>query len=43
MAVTEVQTESYFSRLGNSFKGIGGGLLLFLIAFPLLFWNEGRR
>ncbi len=42
MAVTEVQTESYFSRLGNSFKGIGGGLLLFLIAFPLLFWNEGR-
>lgn len=42
MAVTEVQTESYFSRLGNSFKGIGGGLLLLLIAFPLLFWNEGR-
>ena len=42
MAVTEVQTESYFSRLGNSFKGIGGGLLLFLIAFPLLFGNEGR-
>ena len=42
MAVTEVQTESYFSRLGNSFKGLGGGLLLFLIAFPLLFWNEGR-
>ena len=42
MAVTEVQTESYFSRLGNSFKGIGGGLLLFLIVFPLLFWNEGR-
>ncbi len=42
MAVTEVQAESYFSRLGNSFKGIGGGLLLFLIAFPLLFWNEGR-
>lgn len=42
MAVTEVQTESYFSRLGNSFKGIGGGLLLFLIAFPLLFWNEAR-
>ena len=42
MAVTGVQTESYFSRLGNSFKGIGGGLLLFLIAFPLLFWNEGR-
>lgn len=39
---TEVTETSWFSRLGSSIKGIGFGILLFLVAFPLLFWNEGR-
>lgn len=39
---TEVTTESWSSRLGGSIKGIGFGLILFVAAFPLLFWNEGR-
>jgi hypothetical protein len=26
----------------ESIKGVGCGILLFLLAFPLLFWNEGR-
>jgi len=40
--VTKVTKQSWGSRLGGSFKGIGAGLIIFLIAFPLLFWNEGR-
>ncbi|MBQ6472849.1 MAG: hypothetical protein IJJ33_12765 [Victivallales bacterium] len=39
---TVVTSQGYFSRIGGSIKGIGGGLLLFIVAFPLLFWNEGR-
>ncbi len=39
---TETTSESWFGRLGNSIKGILFGLLLFVLAFPLLFWNEGR-
>ena len=39
---TEVTRESWVSRIGNAFKGILAGLLLFIVAFPLLFWNEGR-
>lgn len=39
---TEVTRESLVGRLGNAFKGILAGILLFFIAFPLLFWNEGR-
>ena len=39
---TEVSEQSWFSRLGSSIKGIFIGLLLFIAAFPLLFWNEGR-
>lgn len=39
---SEISNESWFSRIGNSFKGILVGLLLFVIAFPLLWWNEGR-
>ncbi len=39
---TEVTHQSWFSRLGGAFKGIIAGLILFVIAFPLLFWNEGR-
>ncbi len=42
MSVEEVTTESWGSRLGNSFKGIVVGGVLFLAGIPLLFWNEGR-
>ena len=42
MAFSEVTNQSYFSRIGSAFKGIIFGGLLFLIAFPLQFWNEGR-
>jgi len=39
---TETETISYGTRIGDSFKGIVPGILMFLAAFPLLFWNEGR-
>lgn len=39
---TEVTSENWFSRIGSSIKGILFGLLLFIAAFPLLWWNEGR-
>ena len=42
MSVTEVSQVSWFSRLGGAFKGILFGIILFLLAIPLLFWNEGR-
>ncbi|MDD1611461.1 MAG: hypothetical protein LUO95_13035, partial [Methylococcaceae bacterium] len=39
---TEVTSESWFSRIGDSIKGILFGFILFVIAFPLLWWNEGH-
>ncbi len=39
---TKVTNTSWGSRLGGSIKGILFGLLLFIVAFPVLFWNEGR-
>jgi hypothetical protein len=39
---TEVTSESWFSRLGGAVKGILVGLVLFGLAFVVLFWNEGR-
>ena len=39
---TETETISYGSRISGSFKGMLPGILMFLGAFPLLFWNEGR-
>lgn len=42
MAIEEVTTESWGSRLGSSFKGVLTGGVLFIAAIPLLFWNEGR-
>ncbi len=39
---TEITNENWFSRLGGSIKGILLGILLFIAAFPLLWWNEGR-
>ena len=42
MAYQEVTTTGYGTRVGNSFRGIGIGFLLFLGATALLWWNEGR-
>jgi hypothetical protein len=39
---TEVTSESWFGRIGKSIKGIVIGFILFVVAFPLLWWNEGR-
>jgi hypothetical protein len=39
---TEVTSQSWFSRIGESIKGILVGFILFIIAFPLLWWNEGH-
>jgi hypothetical protein len=39
---TEVTSESWFSRIADSIKGILFGFILFVIAFPLLWWNEGN-
>lgn len=39
---TETSRQSWISRVGDSFKGMLGGLIAFIIGFPLLFWNEGN-
>ena len=39
---SEVTSQSWISRLGSAFKGIVVGLVLFIVGFPVLFWNEGR-
>ena len=39
---TEVTNASWLSRIGSAIKGIVIGLALFIVAFPILFWNEGR-
>ena len=39
---TETTTRSWGSRVGGSFKGIIVGLIMFVLSFPLLWWNEGR-
>jgi hypothetical protein len=39
---TEVTSTSWFTRIKNSLSGILIGILLFIAAFPLLFWNEGN-
>ena len=41
MAYTETTT-GYGTRVGNSFKAIGSGFLLFVLGTALLWWNEGR-
>ena len=42
MAYQEQRTTGYGTRVGNSFKTIGSGILLFCIGTALLWWNEGR-
>ncbi|MFC1854943.1 TMEM43 family protein [Thermodesulfobacteriota bacterium] len=39
---TEITNQSWFGRIKSAFAGIIIGLILFVAAFPLLFWNEGR-
>jgi hypothetical protein len=38
----EVTSKGWFSRIMESIKSVAVGLILFVVAFPLLFWNEGR-
>jgi hypothetical protein len=40
--ITETSSQSWFSRLFESIKEVVIGLLLFIVAFPVLWWNEGR-
>ena len=35
-------SQSWFGRLFESIKSVLFGLVLFVLSFPLLFWNEGR-
>ena len=45
MSVTEtveVEKISWVKRLGNSFKGVLVGIVLFIAGFPVLFCNESR-
>jgi hypothetical protein len=42
MAYQEVTTTGYGTRVGNSFKAIGSGFLMFIAGTALLWWNEGR-
>lgn len=39
----ETTTTNWFQRMGGAIKGFFIGILLFLIAFPLLFSNEGAE
>jgi hypothetical protein len=38
----DVQYDNWFSRLGKSLIGVLVGLILFVVAFPVLILNEGR-
>jgi len=38
----ETTSTGWFGRIGKSIKGIIFGVILFVVAFPVLFWNEGR-
>ncbi len=42
MAYQEVTRTGIIGRLGGAFKGVLTGLVIFVLAFPLLFWNESR-
>lgn len=38
----ETSTRGYGSRILESIKGVLVGVVLFMVSFPLLWWNEGR-
>ncbi|HKV08704.1 MAG TPA: TMEM43 family protein [Thermoanaerobaculia bacterium] len=40
--ITVTTSKSWFSRIAESIKSVLIGLILFILSFPLLFWNEGR-
>jgi hypothetical protein len=42
LTYTEVKNVSWFERIKQALVGVIIGVLLFIAAFPLLFWNEGR-
>lgn len=42
MSVTVTTSKSWFSRIIESIKSVLVGLILFVVSFPILFWNEGR-
>lgn len=39
---TEVSSQSWISRLMGSFGSVLFGIIIFLLSFVVLFWNEGR-
>jgi hypothetical protein len=39
---TEISEQSWFGRLAGAIKGIVFGFIIFIVAFPVIFWNEGR-
>ena len=39
---TETSSTGWFSRIGDSIKGILFGIVLILVSAVLMFWNEGR-
>ncbi len=41
-SVSVTTNQSWFSRIGNAIAGVLVGIILFVAAFPLLTWNEGR-
>ncbi len=41
-SITVTSGQSWFSRLGGSIKSVLFGLVMFVAAFPVLFWNESR-
>jgi len=41
-SVTTVSNQSWFSRIGSAFAGVIIGVILFLVSFPVLIFNEGN-
>ena len=41
-SISVVSSQSWFSRIIESIKGVLFGLLMFVAAFPIIYWNEGR-
>lgn len=39
---TETTSQGWMSRIFESIKGVVAGLLLVVLSFPVLWWNEGR-